>query len=379
MAPEDQDDDRGERTMFVTRDSLLNAMAAAEPLPHFLVVLEGTAQGKRLEIGAEPINIGRGLQQTIVCEDREVSRLHARVTLVNGAVVAEDLSTNGTFVDGQRINGSVTLKEGATIRLGAQILKYERRSRADVKKAEELDRDIRKATDYVHSLLPPPLRSGPVLTEWCFVPSAQLGGDAFGYDWLDPDTFIFYLVDVSGHGVGSAMHSVSVLNVLRQRALPLVDFRKPDEVLASLNQRFPTSEHNGLYFTMWYGVYRVKDRLLSYGTAGHGPAMMVPADKRETQPLGMPALMIGMLPDQTYDVADTPVAPGSTVFLFSDGAYEIVTKDEDRWDLENFLPLMLAPAVPGTTEPRRLYQAVKQASRPGPLDDDFSLVALTFP
>ncbi len=379
MAPEDQDDDRGERTMFVTRDSLLNAMAAAEPLPHFLVVLEGTAQGKRLEIGAEPINIGRGLQQTIVCEDREVSRLHARVTLVNGAVVAEDLSTNGTFVDGQRITGSVTLKEGATIRLGAQMIKYERRSRADVKKAEELDRDIRKATDYVHSLLPAPLRSGPVLTEWCFVPSAQLGGDAFGYDWLDADTFIFYLVDVSGHGVGSAMHSVSVLNVLRQRALPLVDFKKPDEVLASLNQRFPTSEHNGLYFTMWYGVYRVKNRVLSYGTAGHGPAMMVPADKSDTQPLGMPALMIGMLPDQTYDVAETPVAPGSTVFLFSDGAYEIVTKDEERWDLENFLPLMLAPAVPGTTEPRRLYQAVKQASRPGPLDDDFSLVALTFP
>ena len=54
------------------------------------------------------------------------------------------------------------------------------------------------------------------------------------------------------------MHSVSVLNVLRQRALPVVDFTNPAEVLASLNSRFPTDEHNGLYFTMWYGVYRTE-------------------------------------------------------------------------------------------------------------------------
>ena len=178
MTPEEQDEDRGERTMFVSREHLLSAMSAAETLTNYLVVLEGTTPGKRLEIGPEPITIGRGLQQTLVVDDKEVSRLHARVALVNGAVVAEDLSTNGTFVDGERIAGTVRLKEGATIRLGARTLKYERRSRLDVKKAQELERDIRKASDYVHSLLPAPVANGPVLAEWCFVPSTQLGGDA---------------------------------------------------------------------------------------------------------------------------------------------------------------------------------------------------------
>jgi serine phosphatase RsbU (regulator of sigma subunit) len=379
VIPEEQDEDRGERTMFVSREHLLSAMSAADPLANYLVVLEGTTPGRRLEIGADPITIGRGLQQTLVVDDKEVSRLHARVALVNGAVVAEDLSTNGTFVDGERIAGAVRRKEGATIRLGAQTLKYERRSRLDVKKAQELERDIRKASDYVHSLLPAPVATGPVLAEWCFVPSAQLGGDAFAYYWLDPGTFVFYLVDVSGHGVGSAMHSVSVLNVLRQRALPFVDFTNPPEVLASLNSRFPTSEHNGLYFTMWYGVYRTEGRVLSYGTAGHGPAILVPSDKHETQPLGMSALMIGMLPDQTYEVQHTTVAPGSTLFLFSDGAYEILTNDDERWELENLLPLLMEPSVAGMTEPNRVYQKVRQAAKPGPLDDDFSLIALTFP
>src|SRR5262245_5601770 len=192
--------------MFITREQLFEAARAADPIANDRVVREGTARGRRLEIGGEPITIGRGATQTLVCDDRDVSRQHARVSVVNGAVVVEDLnSTNGTFVDEERISGAVTLKEGGRIRLGGQLLKYERRSRADVKKAEELDRDIRKANDYVHSLLPAPITSGPVHTAWRFVPSAQLGGDAFGYYWLDQNTFVFYLMDVSGHGVGSAM------------------------------------------------------------------------------------------------------------------------------------------------------------------------------
>jgi serine phosphatase RsbU (regulator of sigma subunit) len=373
------DDDASERTVFFSRGAF-DATPVADPLGHYLVVLEGTTPGKRLEIGAESITIGRGAKQTLVCDDGDVSRLHARVSLVNGAVIVEDLqSTNGTFVDAARITGITTLKEGCRLRLGGQVIKYERRSRADVKKAQELDRDIRKASDYVLSLLPAPLVNGPVRTEWRFVPSAQLGGDAFGYYWLDPGTFVFYLVDVSGHGVGAAMHSVSVLNVLRQRALPHVDFKNPAEVMSSLNDRFPSDSHGGMYFTMWYGVYHTADRSLTYGSAGHGPAFLVPADKHETQPLGMPALMIGMMADQTYDVQHTTVPPAHTLHLFSDGAYEIVTKDDDRWDLANFLPLLMEPAVPGMAEPDRVYRAVKKAAAAGPLEDDFSLLAVTFP
>lgn len=373
------DDDASERTVFFSRGAF-DATPVADPLGHYLVVLEGTAPGKRLEIGAESITIGRGAKQTLVCDDGDVSRLHARVSLVNGVVIVEDLqSTNGTFVDAARITGKATLKEGCRLRLGGQVIKYERRSRADVKKAQELDRDIRRASDYVLSLLPAPLVSGPVRTEWRFVPSAQLGGDAFGYYWLDPSTFVFYLVDVSGHGVGAAMHSVSVLNVLRQRALPHVDFKNPAEVLSSLNDRFPSDSHGGMYFTMWYGVYHTADRSLTYGSAGHGPAVLVPADKHQTELLGMPALMIGMMPDQTYDVHHATVPPGNTLHLFSDGAYEIVTKDDDRWDLANFLPLLMEPAVQGLAEPDRVYKAVKKAAAPGPLEDDFSLLAVTFP
>jgi len=378
-APED-DEPEYERTIFISRKPRTEAVPVSDTLGHYLVVLEGSVPGRRLEIGSDLLTIGRGVKQTLVVDDPDVSRLHLRVSLVAGDVVAEDMdSTNGTFVDGKPIKGAVTLKDGSVLRMGGQVIKYERRSRQDVKRTEELNRDIQKATDYVWSLLPAPIGNGQVLAEWRFVPSTQLGGDAFGYYWLDASTFVFYLVDVSGHGVGAAMHSVTVLNVLRQRALPQVDFKNPAEVLSSLNDRFPMDSHNGLYFTMCYGVYNASTRTLAYGSAGHHPAFLVPIERHEAQPLGMPALMIGILPDQAYEVQESVVPPGSRLFLFSDGAYEIVTKDQQRWGLSEFLPLLLEPVVPGQPETERVYRRVRAAAASGPLEDDFSLIAVTFP
>ena len=371
-------DDEFERTIVVSGRAPV-VEQAPDVVGHYLVVTEGAAQGTRVELDTAPVTIGRDTRQTLALADTGISRLHARVSLVQGQALVEDLgSTNGTFVDGQRVTGPAKLGENSVLRLGTHVLKYERRSRRDVERAANLDRELQVARDYVLALLPPPIEDGPVRANWRFEPSTQLGGDAFGYDWLDPDTFAFYLLDVAGHGVGSAMYSVSVLNVLRQRVLPEVNFGNPGSVLSSLNNRFQMESHNGLLFTIWYGVYRVRSRTLAYGSAGHHQAYLVPADKSRFETLGARSLMIGAMPDVDYQVQEVAVPEGSSLHLFSDGVFEIVTTSGDRWDLVNFEPLLVEPAVAGMTESERLYQAVRHAAAPGPLHDDASLMVLTF-
>jgi serine phosphatase RsbU (regulator of sigma subunit) len=71
-------------------------------------------------------------------------------------------------------------------------------------------------------------------------------------------------VDVSGHGVGSALLATSVMDVLRTRALPDTDFRDPGAVLTALNAAFQMSDLGNRYFTMWYGVYDRRDRSLAF-------------------------------------------------------------------------------------------------------------------
>src|SRR6185436_17939886 len=88
----------------------------------------------------------------------------------------------------------------------------------------QLAKEVSDAAEYVQSLLPVAMKDGPVRIDWRFVPSTQLGGDAFGYHWLDEKHLAIYLLDVSGHGVGSSLLAVSVLNVLSHRTLPATDF-----------------------------------------------------------------------------------------------------------------------------------------------------------
>ena len=348
----------------------------------YLVILEGADPGKVVEIGEEPLTIGRDARQTIVFpSDSEVSRLHARVLRRNNEILAEDAgSTNGTFVGPERLTADPTvLREGDVLRVGRQLLKYERRSRRDVERATKLNRDLLKASNYVLSLLPPPLETGPVRVSWRFVPSAQLGGDAFGYYWLTKETFVFYLMDVSGHGVGAAMHSVAVMNILRQRALPDVDFENPSQVLSSLNDRFQMTSHNDMYFTLWYGVYNTRTRTLTHGAAGHHPAYMVSAARERAQPVGDSDIIIGALPDQPYQSQTTFVPVGSSLYVFSDGVCEVATKDGEMRGLSDLVPLLAHEPLEDVTEPERLYRAVNEAAAtPGELDDDFSLMVLTF-
>ena len=88
---------------------------------------------------------------------------------------------------------------------------------AAVESQSRLANEMKQAAHYVRSILPDKLRKGKIITDWRFIPSAELGGDSFGYHWLDDDHFAFYLLDVSGHGVGSALLSVSAMNALRSQ------------------------------------------------------------------------------------------------------------------------------------------------------------------
>lgn len=87
-----------------------------------LVVRSGPTTGKVYNLEKNEIFIGRDLSADIVINDPEVSRRHVRLFLQGANYVLEDLgSTNGTFVDGQRITSPYVLRPGEVITLGEHI------------------------------------------------------------------------------------------------------------------------------------------------------------------------------------------------------------------------------------------------------------------
>lgn len=92
-----------------------------------LTIQNGPKIGETFELDKDDVRIGRGTANDIVLPEKEISREHARLYIQPGGYVIEDLgSTNGTYIDGQRLIGPHLLVSGETISLGEKInLVYE--------------------------------------------------------------------------------------------------------------------------------------------------------------------------------------------------------------------------------------------------------------
>ena len=88
-----------------------------------LTVRQGPVPGKILELVKDTLTIGRDVNNDLVFNDAEVSRNHSRLTAQSGGYLIEDLaSTNGTFVNGQRLISPKLLNAGDVVGLGETIV-----------------------------------------------------------------------------------------------------------------------------------------------------------------------------------------------------------------------------------------------------------------
>ena len=296
----------------------------------------------------------------------------------------------------------------ARVNSGLRLHKLMQALRAQTRR---LENELAEAATYVTSLLP---RDTPEDAKSCisitsrFISSQELGGDCFDHYWLDSDNLVMYLLDVSGHGLGAALLSTSVLNVLRSQSLPSVDFRRPETVLKGLNDTFQMTEQNDKYFTIWYGVYNRVTRQLVYASAGHPPALLVmptaPARNAtrtsasysqgslaanrsnsaiELQQLRTPGMPIGMMQDSLYRSQRCTILTGSRLYIFSDGIYEIYPTKPPIDSVKPQLGLSGLVTILSELETQRqltISTLIEQVSRFGGdrFDDDLSLLEVAF-
>ncbi len=250
------------------------------------------------------------------------------------------------------------------------------------KRAEAaLKAELMEAADYVQSLLPIPTIE-PVRIDSRFIPSQQLGGDCFDYYWLDEDHLAIYLLDVSGHGSRAALLSVSVLNFLRSRFLPNTNFYQPNQVLSALNQAFQMDRQRNMYFTIWYGVYNRRTRTLLYSCAGHPPAILITKNAANLvevkQLFTSGCIPIGMFPQAKYINDSCHIEPGSNLYIFSDGIYEIPLPNGRIWQLDDFIQVLADYTQNNQSSLENILQAVRSLNFDDTFNDDVSLLHLIF-
>jgi serine phosphatase RsbU (regulator of sigma subunit) len=179
----------------------------------------------------------------------------------------------------------------------------------------------------------------PIRIDWRYVPAADLAGDALGFQWIDDDHCALYVIDVCGHGLDASLLSVTILNVLKSMSLPATDFRRPNQVLAELNRKFPMERHGDRGFTAWYGVYVRSAGELRWSAGGHPPALLFSSQNANDPVKRLDSLgpMIGMLSDSEFDCQSCAVANGDRLLIYSDGVFEFETPEGRFGTLEEFI------------------------------------------
>ncbi|MBL8584820.1 MAG: PP2C family protein-serine/threonine phosphatase [Rhizobiaceae bacterium] len=241
-----------------------------------------------------------------------------------------------------------------------------------------LEAELTDAARYVFSILPEHRAEHPH-TDHLLIPSTELGGDSFGYHDIDDDHIAFYLLDVCGHGVGAALLSVTVINVLRASALPNADFRDPPAVLAALNEAFPMEKQDNMFFTIWYGVYQRSSGRLDFSSAGHPPAIHLRPDADgaviATELVTSGGMAVGTFPDMDYERDTVAVLPGDSLLILSDGTFEVNGPNGEMLSFQEFVDFVAADKA---VSPVRVHEWVRRWNGDGPLPDDFSLLQVRF-
>jgi phosphoserine phosphatase RsbU/P len=243
---------------------------------------------------------------------------------------------------------------------------------------QALENELAEAVSYVRSLLPAPMLA-PLHIESLFLPSRQLGGDCFDYFWLAPETLAIYLLDVSGHGLGAALPSVSVLNLLRSQSLQGVDYTEPAEVLTALNQGFQMSNHDNKYFTIWYGVYHLPTQTLTYASAGHPPALLWTEQGHRCQHLKTSGFPVGLFSEGDYTNSQCQIPSGSLMYILSDGVYEIAQPGGDIWGLQSFEALLQDNLAYYSQPLPDILSSIQSSANATAFTDDLSLLKIRFP
>ena len=103
------------------------AQQPASPVATRLVITEGSREGMEMPLGGGPITIGRSSESNVVIRDDYTSTNHARLDLrADGWLLTDLESTNGTFVDGQKVTGPVIVAERTPITIGTTTFELRR-------------------------------------------------------------------------------------------------------------------------------------------------------------------------------------------------------------------------------------------------------------
>lgn len=181
-------------------------------------------------------------------------------------------------------------------------------------KRNQDSRDLPTAAQLQKRLLPNPIQIHQYKFDTLFQPSAYLSGDWYDYWQVDDEHILFYLADVSGHGVTSSLLT-SWMAAFHNRA------SSPEQFIYKLNDML-INENIEKHITMVAGLLNLQNNTVICCNAGHFPPAIHLIPEQEPKILSSSSFPLGLTEDLEVEIITLHMPKGSRLILCSDGALE---------------------------------------------------------
>jgi sigma-B regulation protein RsbU (phosphoserine phosphatase) len=255
-------------------------------------------------------------------------------------------------------------------------------------KQMELEKYLHSAAHIQKCLIPSRFpRVGRLEFSWRFMPCRKIGGDLFNVLQLDEETVMAYVLDVSGHGISSAMVTVSVYQslshhlgqILKQRldTPPYYRILAPGEVLQKLDEEYPF-ERFEMFFTICYLLVNPASGRVRYCSAGHPPPVLVRADGR-CEALSRGGTVIGLGGVVPFEEGEAVLEAGDRLYLYTDGVTEHANGASELYGEERLaLQLARLQAFPLGEVCERVVDSLHAFGQGRSLEDDVTLLGIEY-
>lgn len=266
----------------------------------------------------------------------------------------------------------------AVLQMESRLREYIDNLTAATAARERIESELKIARDIQRSILPEsfalPFPERADLHAF-MEPAKAVGGDLYDFFPLDDHRLGVVVGDVSDKGVPAAFFmavSVTLLRAHSSKNLP------PAEVLGIVNRELCRHNDSLMFVTVFLAVLDLDTGVLSYSNGGHNPPLVLRAGGRaETLP-ATPGAAMGVFEDTVYGGAETTLAPGDTLLLYTDGVTEAVDPANAQYSLDRLRTL--AAQQPRSADTAQIVDAVVQDLRKHvqgcPPFDDITLLAL---
>lgn len=204
-------------------------------------------------------------------------------------------------------------------------------------------------------------------------PAKAVGGDM--YDFVLRDDKLFFCVgDVSGKGLPSALWMAMIVAVFRTQVANEI---RPEKIVTTLNDALSARNELMMFATFFLGVLDLTTGELTYCNAGHEAPLLLGGDQPEFLDIES-NIPLGVMAEWNYKMQQKTLAPGTTLFLYTDGLTEAEGKDHAQFGKDNVVAVLNTPSTSAEMLIGTVTDAVQNFVGDAEQSDDLTLFAISY-